>query len=281
MPSLRDLVAASSIALLLACGDSSASGAGASGGGGASSEGGSTAQGAGATGGTSAEGGTGSEGGTSSQGGSAPLPEHATFHLNYTQDKNWAMCAERDFVDFDLLDTPAADFATCKAMGARMLCYFSSQYEEWRDDAGDFGALDAPLDGWPGEYWVDPSDPQNLAVMLARLDVAVEKGCDGVDLDNIDRDGHESYVSEIFTEARARGLLVSQKNAIEKIDLFFDLVDLYQNEQCQAYDECAAYDGLGRPVYNIEYTPCQTIDYLYSNRKDVEAMDAWEEACSP
>ena len=116
--------------------------------------------------------------------------------------------------------------------------------------------------------------------MIARLDAAASKGCDGIDLDNIDRAGHETYISTIFQEARTRGLLVSQKNAIEKIDLFWDLVDMYQNEECQQFDECEAYEDLGRPVYNIEYSPCQAIPYLYSHRKDVEAMDAWEEACA-
>ena len=182
---------------------------------------------------------------------------------------------------FDLLDTPAGDFAQCKGMGAKMLCYFSSQYEDWRDDAGQFGALTGPLDGWPGEQWVDPSDPKNLDVMKARLDIAVAKGCDGVDIDNVDHTGHESYVMAIYQEARNRGLLVSQKNAIEKIMLFWNLVDLYQNEQCQEYNECAAYNGLGRPVYNIEYSPCQTLAYLYSHRKDVNTMDAWEGPCAP
>lgn len=217
---------------------------------------------------------------SSTAGAGGGVPEHASFHLNYTQDKDWAKCAERDFVVFDMAETPAADIAQCKSMGARMLCYFSSQYEEWRDDAGDFGALGDPIDGWPGEFWVDAADPANLTVMIARLDAAVSKGCDGIDLDNIDLSGHEAYISTIFQEARTRGLLVSQKNAIEKIDLFWDLVDMYQNEECQQYDECDAYDGLGRPVYNIEYSPCQAIPYLYSHRKDVEAMDAWEEACA-
>jgi hypothetical protein len=218
---------------------------------------------------------------SASTGAGGELPAYATFHLNYTQEKDWSKCAERDFVVFDMSETPAADIAQCKGMGARMLCYFSSQYEEWRDDADQFGALEGPLDGWPGEFWVDPNDPANLDVMIARLDFAVAQGCDGVDVDNIDRDGHETYISTIFQEARNRGLLVSQKNAVEKIELFWDLVDLYQNEECQEYEECAAYEGLGRPVHNIEYTPCQTIPYLYSHRKDVQAMDAWEEPCAP
>lgn len=272
---------------LLAC-DGGSSGTGGSGGdAGGGATGGSTGGGAtggsaggGATGGDGAGGATGGAGGGTGGSGGA-LPEHATFHLNYTQDKDWSKCAERDFVVFDLLDTPAADFAKCKGDGAKMLCYFSSQYEEWRDDAGDFGALEGPLDGWPGEQWVDPADPANLAVMKARLDVAVQKGCDGVDVDNVDHSGHETYVTTIYDEARARGLLVSQKNAIEKIQLFWDKVDLYQNEQCQQYNECDAYEGLGRPVHNIEYSPCKVLPYLYSHRKDVDKMDAWEEACSP
>lgn len=268
------------LGLLLACegevddfGAAPPTGGGAQGGNGS----GAAPAGGGPSGGAGAQGGGGQGG--SGQGGA--LPAYATFHLNYTQDKDWSKCAERDFVVFDLLDTPAEDFAQCAQQGARMLCYFSSQYEEWRDDAASFGALGEMLDGWPGEYWVDPSDPANLAVMTARLDVAVAKGCDGIDLDNIDRDGHEDYVSQIFAAARDRGLLVSQKNGIEKIELFWDLVDLYQNEQCQEYDECSAYEGLGRPVYNIEYQPCSTYPYLYSHRKDVDAMDAWEEACAP
>lgn len=270
-------------------------GSGSSGPGGSAGAGGQGAQGGEGTGATGASGGSGGAGGSStggsstggsstggsSTGGAGGVLEYASFHLNYTQEKDWSKCAERDFVVFDLLETPAADFTQCKGMGARMLCYFSSQYEEWRDDAADFGALAEPLDGWPGEQWVDPTDPQNLAVMKARLDIAVQKGCDGVDVDNIDHADHEGYIMSIFDEARARGLLVSQKNAIEKIDLFWDKVDMYQNEQCQEYDECQPYEGLGRPVHNIEYTPCKTIPYLYSHRKDVQAMDAWEEACSP
>src|SRR5262245_15810380 len=143
---------------------------------------------------------------TASSGQGGGLPAAASFHLNYTQTKDWARCADRDFVIFDLLDTPASDFAQCKGMGAKMLCYFSSQYEDWRDDAGQFGMLAGPLGGWPGEQWVDPSDPQNLQVMKGRLDIAVGKNCDGVDVDNVDHAGHETYVMAIYQEARNRGL---------------------------------------------------------------------------
>ncbi len=208
-----------------------------------------------------------------------PLPPSLTFHLNYKPEKDWSKCAERDVVVFDMFDSSEADFAKCSELGALTLCYFSSQYEDWRSDSADFGDLGPALDGWEGERWVDADDPKNLEVMRQRLDLAVERGCDGIDLDNVDRDGHEHYVMEIFAEAKARGLYVSQKNAVEKIEKFYDYVDLYQNEQCQEFDECEAYETVGRPVYNIEYSACRSLPYLYSNRKDVEAMDAWEGDC--
>ena len=275
----RALVAAALACVLFGCGDEAdgdaGSGAGSPASANSAAASGASSSGAGSTGSTV------SASSASSSSSSGGLPAYASFHLNYTQDIDFSKCAERDFVVLDMAETPAASIARCESMGARLLCYLSSQYEEWRDDASSFGALEGPLDGWPGEFWVDPNDPQNLAVLVARLDVAVEKGCDGIDLDNIDRDGHEAYIQAIFDEARARGLLVSQKKAIEKIELFWDKVDLYQNEECQAYDECQAYEGLGRPVHNIEYEPCQTIPYLYSHRKDVQAMDAWEEPCAP
>ena len=196
-----------------------------------------------------------------------------TFHLNYTADKNWDLCGERDYVVFDMFDTTQADFERCADMGAVMICYFSSQYEDWRPDASLFGGLGGLLDGWPGENWVDPGDPKNLEVMYNRLTLAKEKGCSVIDLDNIDHSGHETYILNIFEEARARDLQVSQKNNIEKIDFFYNYVDMYQNEQCQQYEECGAYDSIGKPVFNIEYNSnCQELPYLFSVIKDVNAM---------
>ena len=42
--------------------------------------------------------------------------------------------------------------------GAYVICYLSAgSFEDWRSDAGRYPAsvLGRPLDGWPGERWVD------------------------------------------------------------------------------------------------------------------------------
>jgi hypothetical protein len=210
----------------------------------------------------------------------APVGENPikTFHLNYKPDKNWSKCSTSDYVVFDMFDTSKEDFDRCKAMGAKMLCYFSSQYEEWRPDAKHFGKLGSKLDGWEGERWISPDDPKNLTVMKYRLGMAKWK-CDGIDLDNIDREGHEQYILEIFKEAKKLGLLVSQKNALEKIEFFRPYVDLYQNEQCQEYNECDFYRAVGKPVFNIEYKSCRSFPFMYSVQKDMQKMDSWEIKC--
>lgn len=195
-----------------------------------------------------------------------------TFHLNYKKEKNWDLCAQRDYIIFDMFDNSPAELKRCKDMGAKMICYYSSQYEDWRPDKKDFGKLGKKLGNWKGERWVDPKDPKNLQVMKARNSLALSKGCDGVDIDNIDRDGHKEYVREIFKDAKSKGLLVSQKNAMPLIQYLWDYTDMYQNEQCQQYNECYWYENIGRPVFNIEYKKCKTYKYMYSVRKDMTGM---------
>jgi hypothetical protein len=62
------------------------------------------------------------------------------------------------------LDHEATSDATVAAMVAAGLvpvCYFSTQYENWRADAGAFtpSILGNALDSWPGERWVDIRSP--------------------------------------------------------------------------------------------------------------------------
>ncbi|MBK6519378.1 MAG: endo alpha-1,4 polygalactosaminidase [Polyangiaceae bacterium] len=145
------------LVLIVACGDS-ADGSGAS-----SSSGGAGGAGEGrlerarpAPGWTPAG---GAAAGGAGEGGA--LPAYATFHLNYTQDKDWSKCAERATSSSSICSTrPRPTSPRARTWAHQMLCYFSSQYEEWRDDADSFGALGEMLDGWPGEYWVDPTDPR-------------------------------------------------------------------------------------------------------------------------
>ena len=78
--------------------------------------------------------------------------------------------------------------------GHKVICYFSAgSYEDWRPDADQFQNgtdLGKPLDGWPGEWWLNTTSANVRRIMLSRLDIASKKGCDGVDPDNVD-----AYVS--------------------------------------------------------------------------------------
>lgn len=198
---------------------------------------------------------------------------------------------ERDYHVVDLYDVSDADLQRIRAAGSRPIAYFSSQFEEWRPDASRFPRKDLgkPLSGWPGERWVNTGSPEIRAIIRARLDLARKRGFHGVDVDNTDLYEHTTgfensrkaaadYVRFIANEAHARGLKYSLKNSMELIPAVKDVVDFYQNEECQQYAEADRYRGVG-PVLNIEYKRPASVYrrkgfYSLLKRQD---MGAWEE----
>ncbi len=94
-----------------------------------------------------------------------------------------------DLYDIDLFDTPTTLIASLQASGKRVICYFSAgSFEDFRPDAANFQSQDLgnPLGDFPDERWLDIRSASVLAIMEARLDIAVDKGCDGVEPDNVD-----------------------------------------------------------------------------------------------
>ena len=81
----------------------------------------------------------------------------------------------------------------------------AGSWEDWRADADTFpvAALGRPLDGWPGERWLDVRSPTVLDLMRERLAVLAAKGCRAVEFDNVD-----GYANAIFK----MGIPVSGKN---------------------------------------------------------------------
>ena len=76
----------------------------------------------------------------------------------------------------DLFDVDASVVASLHARGRKVICYTSAgSWEDWRPDAASFPAevKGKPLDGWPGERWLDTRDAGVRAVMRVRLDLAV------------------------------------------------------------------------------------------------------------
>ncbi len=172
--------------------------------------------------------------------------------------------------DVDLFDSSGAFISRLKADGKKVICYFSAgSYENWRSDADRFDAsvLGRPLDAWPGERWLDIRSRDVRKIMTHRLDLAVEKGCDGVDPDNVDGyintpgftfddDDQLDYNRFIAREAHRRKLAVGLKNDLDQIPELVGHFDFAVNEQCFQYDECnllTPFIQQGKPVFNIEY----------------------------
>ena len=161
-----------------------------------------------------------------------------------------------DVYDIDLFDTPIETLATLRADGRVVICYFSAgSYEGWRPDAAEFGVgdLGATLDGWEDERWLDVRADSVRTVMAQRLDLAVERGCDGVEPDNvtafdndtgfdITADDQLEFNRFLAEAAHERGLLIGLKNDLEQIPELVDHFDFAVNEQCHEYDECDPLD---------------------------------------
>ncbi len=176
----------------------------------------------------------------------------------------------RDVFFLDLFDAPDEDLAALHARGTRIICYFSAgSWEDWRADARAYheAVIGEPLDGWPGEAWLDVRSPELRSVIEARLDTAVDRGCDGVDPDNVDGYANQTgfpltaedqltFNRWLADAAHGRGLAVGLKNDVGQADALVDWFDWQVNEQCVEYRECdtlTAFIEAGKPVFGLEY----------------------------
>lgn len=172
--------------------------------------------------------------------------------------------------DIDLFDNTAATVTTLHSKGRAVICYFSTQYENWRPDAASFtsAVLGSNLDDWPGERYVDIRSSVVRAIMQARLDLAVSKGCDGVEPDNVDSYANSNglgltaadqldFNRFIATEAHKRGLSVGLKNDLDQVSALQPSFDWALNEQCNQYGECANLNPFvtaNKAVFGTEYS---------------------------
>lgn len=173
--------------------------------------------------------------------------------------------------DIDLFDTSQATIDKLRAEGRVVICYFSAgSWEDWRDDAHDFPGevLGEPLEEWEGERWLDISRIDLLElIMLARLNLAVAKNCDGVEADNVDGYTNETgfdltyddqleYNLWLAEQAHQRGLSIGLKNDLGQIDDLVDYFDWALNEECFQFEECdelLPFVEAGKAVFGVEY----------------------------
>jgi hypothetical protein len=173
--------------------------------------------------------------------------------------------------DIDLFDTPTATITQIRQRGIRVVCYFSAgSYEAFRADASRFLAGDKgnPLSPpFTEELWLDTRSANVRSIMQSRRDLAVAKGCDGVEPDNVDGYTNSpgfpltaatqlNFNIFIAQEARKRGLKVGLKNDVDQLTALEPYFDFAVNEQCHQYNECAGYSvftSKNKPVFNAEY----------------------------
>ncbi len=160
--------------------------------------------------------------------------------------------------------------------------------------------LGATLAGWPDERWLDIRQIDELApIMQTRLDLAVQKGCDGVEPDNIDGYQNNSgfpltaqdqltYNTWLANQAHTRRLSIGLKNDLDQVPDLVSIFDWALNEQCFEYNECEAlmpFVARNKAVFGVEYTGDPGDFCLEANafnfdflKKNLD-LDAWRIAC--
>ena len=204
--------------------------------------------------------------------------------------------------DIDLFDVPQSIIDQLHADGRTVICYFSAgSWEDWRPDADQFPAsVKGNSNGWPGEKWLDIRRIDVLGpIMAARLDLAAQKRCDGVEPDNVDgytnntgfplnAQDQLTYNIWLANAAHARGLSVGLKNDLDQATTLLPYFDWALNESCFQYNECELllpFVQAGKAVFGVEYkgnptTFCpranaMNFDWLKKNTD----LDAWRLAC--
>ncbi|KAK3395085.1 glycoside hydrolase superfamily [Podospora didyma] len=162
-------------------------------------------------------------------------------------------------------------------LGKKVICYFSAgTYEPNRPDSSQFQSSDQgkALELWPDERWLNLSSPSVRSIMVSRIQIASDMGCDAIDPDNVD--GYQwnnngldltsidsiKFVKFLTREANKRNLSVGLKNADDIITDVLSYVQFAVNEECadtetsKSGDTCqltAKFIQASKPVFHIEY----------------------------
>ena len=142
-------------------------------------------------------------------------------------------------------------------------------YEPDRPDSDELEPYRGnPIDGWPGQYWLDVREPAVLEVMKKRIAMAQSKGCDAIEADDVDARSNDpgfpirtneqqAFIRALANETHAKGMAFGLKNDLEEIDALIDVSDFAINEECFEWDECDAlkpFIDAGKAVFHVEYS---------------------------
>lgn len=194
--------------------------------------------------------------------------------------------------DIDAFDNAASVVQALHNLGCIVIAYFSfGTWEDWRPDAAQFPAsVKGNNNGWPGEKWLDIRSVTVKQIMAARLDLAVSKGFDAVEPDNIDGYSNNTgfpltgqnqldFNRWIASECHARGLSAGFKNDVDQIPQLVGNFDWVLNEECNRYQECGGLDlfvAQNKAAFQVEYRSgdmkCSQMNkkHINSMRRDLD-----------
>jgi len=206
----------------------------------------------------------------SCSGGQPTLSGNNTFHWQLTGDLD--PIPDAVTVDIDGFETNDATVGLLNDSGHTTICYISAgSWEEWRPDANLFPTemIGKPLDGWPGERWLDIRDLDRLAsLMEARVQMCARKGFDAIEFDNvaafsndsgfdISPDDQLAFNRRLASMARSSGLSPGLKNDPTQVEDLVGDFDWSLVEECVEFGECESYlpfVNTGKTVFDVEYT---------------------------
>jgi hypothetical protein len=137
--------------------------------------------------------------------------------------------------------------------------------------------------------------------MSEHMDLAVSKGCDGVEPDNVD--GYQNnpgfpltgatqldYNKFLATTAHAKNLSVALKNDLDQVKDLVSSFDFAVNEQCFQYSECdmlKPFIAANKAVFEVEYVAASKATTLcpQANAANLDTLikkldlDAWRISC--
>lgn len=211
-----------------------------------------------------------------------------------------------DVYDVDMFDVSAKVIAQLHAQKKNVVCYISvGSLEEWRPDKNNFPASVVGNDysGWPGENWLDISNLKILQpIMKKRFELARTKGCDGIDVDNIDGFSEDTGFSISYSDqitynrwlaqtAHQLGLSIGLKNDGEQLKDLLASYDWAIIEDCADQGWCAEFRPFtksGKAVFQVEYTDTN-VDFKtfcaeantnkFSAQLKHRNLDAWTRMC--
>ena len=214
---------------------------------------------------------------------------------------------DADVFSLDLFETPQESIDALHAQGKKVICYLNTgSWEEYRPDADDFPkeVIGKDYEGWPGEKWLDIRRFADFAALMqARFDLAVEKGCDGIDADNMQNYDEDTgfaisaadqlaYNRWLSQQAHSRGLAIGLKNDPGQAAELVDWFDWSLVEDCSVYEWCGElrpFAQTGKAVFQVEYTDdwpsdapfcAQAAELGYSAMLKNRELDTWVSYCN-